>query len=181
ALDARRLEAPRPTVRDRRPNHAAKHDGGAPVTAVARGNHVAGSFAPGGDDPVDRVRRELGAVRENHDRRLRAEWERRESATKRGARTALPVGTADGAGVGLEIVGPDDHDDVVDRARASHAGEHRREQQPLLGRAEPRRGSGRENDGADHAHIVHPRVTDTYDLSGYARRGEEAGYALGHA
>src|SRR4029453_9106752 len=30
-------------------------------------------------------------------------------------------------------------------------------------------------------HIVHAPVADTYDFPGYASRGEEAGYALGHA
>src|SRR5207247_1921886 len=31
------------------------------------------------------------------------------------------------------------------------------------------------------AHIVHTRVTDTSGFPSYARRGEEAGYALDHA
>ena len=42
-----------------------------------------------------------------------------------------------------------DDDDLVDTARA-HALEHERQEQSLLGGAEPARGAGRQDDGRDH-------------------------------
>jgi hypothetical protein len=56
----------------------------------------------------------------------------------------------DAASVRLDVVRPEDDDDVADVARAD-ALEHRPEQEPLLRRAEPRRGSRGEHDCRDHA------------------------------
>jgi hypothetical protein len=116
----------------------------AALAAVARRDELSTGGAPLRDDPVDRRRGQRGAVGEDDHGRLDLGSEHREAATKRGARPALPVRAVDRT---FERVRARDDDDLVEPLDAL---EDRGEEQSLLGRAEPRRCSGSEDDGADH-------------------------------
>src|SRR5438034_955731 len=65
-----RRARPRALVGNLRPHPAIEDDRVPAVAAVACGDDVAGAFAPGGDDPVDRLGRKHRAVGEDDDRRL---------------------------------------------------------------------------------------------------------------
>jgi hypothetical protein len=60
--------------------------------------------------------------------------ERRETATERRARSALPVAAANDARFGLELVRTGDDDDLVESARGTEGGEDLREKRDLLRR-----------------------------------------------
>ena len=87
--------------------------------------------------------RELRAVGEHDNRGLDVRVERGQPTPEGGAGAAFPVRARDGA---LELVRPRDDDDFLDPAEPF---EDCGEEQALLRRAEPRRGSGCEDDGSD--------------------------------
>ncbi len=113
------------------------------MPAVARGDDRRAALSPGGDDAFDRGRVELGPVCEHDDRGLHVRVERGQPAPERGAGPALPVRAGDGA---LELVRTRDDDDLIDSGEPL---EHGGKEQALLRRAEPRRGTGREDDRRD--------------------------------
>ena len=114
------------------------------------------------NDAVDRCRREVRAVGEDDDRRLSLVREGQEATTARGARAALPVGAQDDRRARLERMGARDDDHLV-HGRGAHPLQHLPDQEALLGRSEPRRGAGREHDGADHLlEIVICRMTTVW-------------------
>ena len=91
-----------------------------PDAAVGGRDDVAAVLAPGGDDPVDRPRVELGPVRERDERRLRLRRQRREPAAQRGPGPELPVRAAHGRRIRLDIVRAEHDEDAVER-RSSRA------------------------------------------------------------
>jgi hypothetical protein len=123
----------------------------AALAAVARGHDRVSVLAPGGDDPLDRLRREIGPVGQDDHSGLCVQ--RGQAAAEGGAGSSLPLGAADDARVGLDVVRAEDDDDILDR-RAAQALEDLGKEQPLLRRAEPRRRAGCEDDGPDQ---VQPR------------------------
>lgn len=120
----------------------------AALALVGRRHDGVASLAPGGDDALHGLRREIGPVGEEDDRRLDVRRERLEPAAERRAGPALPIGAANDPGVGFHVVRAEDDDDLVHR-RAPHPFEHLRQEQPLLRRAEARRGPCREDDGGE--------------------------------
>ena len=118
--------------------------------AVRRAHPFATTLAPRGDDAVDRGRIEPGSVGEDDDRGLDVRAERREAAAQRGTGAALPLGAADCPRIGVDVMGAEDDDDVVDRA-AAEPFEDTWEELTLLRRAEACRRPGREHDCRDHA------------------------------
>ena len=114
------------------------------VAAVARRDDRRRAPAPLVDDAVDRRRSERRPVREHDDRRLDLGRERGEAAAQRRAGPSLPVEAVDRA---FERVRTRDDDDLVEPL---YVLEHGGQEQSLLRRAEPRRCTGSEDDGADH-------------------------------
>jgi len=158
-------------VRNPSPRGASEHDRMAAYAAVGRGQHVASAFSPRFGDAVERFGREVGAVGQDDRRGGDLGAERGEPAAKRGAGAPLPVGAPDCARVGLDVVRAEHDDDLAERAGATDAREHFVEEELLLRRAEPRRGSGGEHYGGDHRLYVQPlssRQSDvtfsTYDI-----------------
>ena len=137
-------------VRNLSPRGASEHDRVAADAAVGRRQHLAAPVPPGLDDAVERLGRQVGAVGQDDRRGAHLGAERGEPAAERGAGALFPLGAADRACVGLHLVGAEHDDDLVDRARGADAPEHLAEEEPLLRRAEPRRGSGGEHDRGDH-------------------------------
>ena len=79
------------------------------------------------DHAVDRLGREVGAVREQHDSRLSILRQRLEPAAQRRSHSALPLRAAHDRRVGAQLVGTFDDDDLVHGARpygAQHVAEH---------------------------------------------------------
>ena len=120
----------------------------AALAAVGRCDERAALGPPGGDDPLDRLGREVGPVGEDDDRGLDVVVELLEAARERCARAALPAGARDDAGGRLERVRSGDDHDLVHRALLQ-ALEHLGQQQALLRRAEARRLTGGEHDRGD--------------------------------
>src|SRR5829696_593506 len=89
---------------------------------------------------------DVRTVREDDDRRLHLVLEGVEPAAQGRTRAALPLQALHRPGLGLHLIGADHDKDIVDRTR-SHAVEHGREEELLLGRAESRCGARREDDG----------------------------------
>jgi hypothetical protein len=107
---------------------------------------------------------------------------RGEAAPKGSPRTQLPFRAVDRPDAGLDRMGSEDDDHVVHRTRA-HALEHRLEQDPLLRRAEPRRGAGSEDDRCDHRELARGdgHAADDHRLRGLLRlRIAELTDALDH-
>jgi len=123
----------------------------AALAAVARGDDRLSVLAPRGDHALDRLGREVGAVREHDDGGLGVE--RGHAATERRPRPSLPVGTADDARVGVDVVGAEDDDDLV-YGGAAESLQNLRKEEPLLRRAEPGSRARREDDARDQ---VQPR------------------------
>jgi hypothetical protein len=123
----------------------------AALAAVARGDDRLSVLAPRRDHALDRLGREVGAVREHDDSGLGVE--RGQAAAERRPRPSLPVGTADDARVGLDVVGAEDDDDVLD-GRTSESLQDLRKEEPLFRRAEACGRSSGENDCPDQ---VQPR------------------------
>ena len=120
----------------------------ATLAAVGGCDDRAALGPPGRDHALDRLRVEVGPVREHDDRRLDIVAELLEAARERRARAALPAGARDDAGRRLERVRSGDHHDVVDGALLQPL-EHLGQQQALLRRAEARRLTGGEHDRGD--------------------------------
>lgn len=121
----------------------------AAVTAVRSSDDVPGARAPGGDDPVDGGRGEVGAVGQDDDSRLSVLGERAQAALQRGPWTALPVGALDDARRYLEGMRAGHDDDLLDGACLERV-QHGREKKLLLRRPEARGRSRSENDRADY-------------------------------
>jgi hypothetical protein len=100
------------------------------------------------DHPVNGAGSELGPVGEHDDCRLNLRPERAKPAAKRCASPRLPVRAPHRPRIGLDVVGPENHDDVVDGARADTL-EHGWKEDALFRGAEPGRGAGGEDDGCD--------------------------------
>ena len=120
----------------------------APLAPVARRHDRLSLLAPGFDHAVDRLRSEVGPVGQDDDRCLGVRSQRLEPAAERGARAAIPLGTADDARIGFDVVRAEHDDDVVHRAPA-HLHEHLGEEKPLLRGTEARRRPGGEDDRPD--------------------------------
>ena len=116
--------------------------------AVARGEHGCATRPPRLDDAVDRRRRDVRPVAEDDDGSFGLRAQRVQAAPERCAGPPTPIGAANDALRGLDLVRAGDDDELVDRARAD-ALEYRIEEQPLLRRSEPRGCAGREDDGSD--------------------------------
>ena len=123
----------------------------AALAAVARGDDRLAALTPRGDHALDRLRREVGAVREHDDGGLGVE--RGQATAERRPRPSLPVGTADDARVGVDLVRPEDDDDLV-YGGAAESLQNLRKEEPLLRRAEPGSRARREDDARDQ---VQPR------------------------
>jgi hypothetical protein len=123
----------------------------AALAAVARGDDGLAPFAPGRDHALDRVGREVGPVGEHDEGGLRVE--RGQAAAKGGSGALLPVGAADDARVGLDVVRAEDDDDVLD-CGAPEPVQDLWEKEALLRGAEARGGARRKDDGRDQ---VQPR------------------------
>ena len=80
--------------------------------AVARGDDPLALLAPRRDHALDRLRREVGPVGEHDHGGLGVE--RGQAAAEGGSGASLPVGAADDARVGLDVVRAEDDDDVLD-------------------------------------------------------------------
>ena len=120
----------------------------AALAAVARCQHRISVLAPGADHALDGLRSEIGPVGQDDDRRLGVRSQRLEAAAERGAGAALPLGTADDARIGVDVVRAEHDDDVVHGA-PTHPLEHVGEEKPLLGGTEARRRPGGEDDRPD--------------------------------
>jgi len=118
--------------------------------SVGGGDHVRIARAPGRDDALDRLRREVRPVGEHDHSRLRLGGERAKAAPQRRADPELPLLAAHRAGIGLHVVRAEHDNDVVDGA-AAEPGEDFGEEDPLLGGAEPRRGAGGQDDREDQS------------------------------
>ena len=116
------------------------------LAAVARGDDRLALVAPGTDHALDRLGREVGAVGEHDHRGLCVQ--RGQATAKGGARASLPVGAADDARVCLDVVRAD-HDDHLVHRRLPQPRQNLREEQPLLRRAEARRGARGKDDRGD--------------------------------
>jgi hypothetical protein len=113
-------QSPQTRVRNLVPGVACEQERVEPDTPV-RGRYALGSFLPpGGDHTIDRARVEVWAVAENDDRSFDLVAERRETAPERSTRPELPVRAEDGACRGLDVVGAEHDDRVVDRSAAAH-------------------------------------------------------------
>jgi hypothetical protein len=123
----------------------------APLAAVARGDDRLAPLAPCRDHALDRLRGEVGPVGEHDDGRLRVEHG--QAAAEGGSGASLPVGAANDARVGLDLVCAEDDDDLVDR-RAPEPLQDFREKEALLRRAEAGGGTGGKDDRRDQ---VQPR------------------------
>lgn len=123
------------------------------LAAVARGDDGLAARAPLAEHALDRLRREIGPVGEDDDGGVGLGRQRGKAAAKRRARALGPPGAADDTRVGLDLVGAENDDDVVDRG-AADAVEHLGQEEPLLRRAEARRGARGEDDSEDQ---VQPR------------------------
>jgi hypothetical protein len=143
AGDEQRLVRAQPFVRDLRPGRTVNEQGVAAVAAVARGDERRACLPPPLDHALHGGGRELRAVCEHDDSGFHVWAERGQPTPERGAGAALPVRARDGT---LELVRPRDDDDVFD---STESFENCGEEQALLRRAEPRRGSGREDDRRD--------------------------------
>ncbi len=149
ARDEDGVECPCALVRNPAPGGAVEYDGMTALAPVARREDGASALAPSSDNPVDSCRRELRAVGEYDHRRLGLGRQRIQPAAERRSGTLLPIGAADDLCVRLHVVRAEHDQQVVDGARPPHPVEYRPEQDPLLRRAEPRRGPGREHDSPD--------------------------------
>ena len=118
----------------------------AALAAVTRGDDRLAVLAPRADHALDGLGREVRAVGEDYHCRLRVE--RGQAASKRCSRASLPVGAADDARVGLDVVRAQDDDHLVHGA-APYPLEHLGQEQPLLRRAEARRRARGKNDRGD--------------------------------
>ncbi len=114
--------------------------------AVGRGDDLAGAFAPGGDHPIDRLRRHIGTVGEDDDCSSRVGCEGRKAAPERRPRARLPVRAGNDPGCGIELVCACDHDQPAELGAAREPVEHRLDQELLFRRAESRRRPRREYD-----------------------------------
>ena len=92
--------------------------------AVRRCHDVAAAASPRPDHPLDRLGRELGPVREHHDRGLHRVPERREPAAERRPRPALPLRAPDDSRVRLDLVRAEDDDDLPHGRGLPHAPDH---------------------------------------------------------
>ena len=123
----------------------------ATLAKVACRDDVPRSLTPRCDNSFHGRGREIGAVGEYDHRRLDHRRERREPATKRCARAALPVRALDDPRAhGFERVSAGDYHDFIDWC-VSQTLENVWEEKLLLGSAEACRGSGGQDDGAQHA------------------------------
>lgn len=118
--------------------------------AVGGGDARIVAVSPRVDHTVDGPRIEVRPVGEDDDGGLDVLAERGEAAAQRCAGAAFPVVAAHGPRVGLDVMGAEYDDDVVDRAPAEPL-EHTRKQHALLGRAKARRCPRREHHCRDHA------------------------------
>jgi len=118
----------------------------AALAAVARCDDRLVALAPGADHALDGLGREVGPVREHDHRGLCLQ--RGEAAAEGGSGAAFPVGAADHARVGLDLVCAEDHDDLVHRSTPQPF-QDGGQQDALLGEAEACRGSSRQDDSAD--------------------------------
>ena len=148
-----RRQASGALVGDSPPDRAREQHRVAALATVARRYHGLAARPPLADHPLDGLRREVRPVREDDDRRLRVGRQRGEAAAQRRARPFGPIGTADYACIGLDVVRAKDDDDVLDGG-AAYLPQHFREEEALLRRAEARRGPGGKDDGGDQ---VQPR------------------------
>ena len=114
----------------------------AALAAVARGDDRLSRLAPGGDDALDCLRREVGAVGEHDHRGVGVQPG--QATAQGGPGASFPVGAPDDPRVGLDVVGAQDDDDLVHR-RPPEPLQDLRQEQPLLRRAEARRRAGRED------------------------------------
>ena len=122
--------------------------------AAVRGSHaVVATTPPGVDHPVDRPRIEVGPVPEDDHSRLDVVGQGCEPAPERGSGASLPFGAANDARIGLDVVGAEDDDDVLD-GRTSESLQDLRKEEPLFRRAEACGRSSGENDCPDQ---VRPR------------------------
>jgi hypothetical protein len=121
----------------------------AALTRIAGGDELAETGAPSVQDALDGLGSEIGPICEDDDRRLRLRPERGQAAAERGARAALPFRTVDDARSRHgEVVGAGDDHDLVHGTPAKPL-EDTGKQEALLGAAEARRRSGREDDSGD--------------------------------
>jgi hypothetical protein len=131
ARHGERLQGTRAAVRDSVPRFACDQHGVASCARVGGRDHLVLRVVPGGDHAVDRLRRQVRPVCEDDHRCVGVLRQRGQPAAERRAGPALPFGAENGLRRSLDVVGAEDDDDPVDRARA-HALEHGLEQQPLL-------------------------------------------------
>jgi hypothetical protein len=124
----------------------------AALAAVARGDDRLAALAPGRDHALDRLGREVWPVGEQDYRGLGVDCG--QAAAEGGSGASLPVGAADDVRVGLDLVCAEDDDHLLDRGAAKPL-QDLWKKETLLGRAEARRGSGREDDARDQ---VQPRT-----------------------
>ena len=117
----------------------------AAIALVGCRDDLCAALTPHLDHPVDRGWSEVRAVAEDDDRRSDLRAQSAKTAPKGRAPTTLPLRAADGRRRGRDVVRAEDDERIWDRASAQ-ALEHRLEEDALLGAAEARRGSGREND-----------------------------------
>ena len=143
-----RRQASRALVGDSPPDRAREQRRVAALAAVARGDDGLAARAPLADHALDGLRREVRPIREDDDGGLRLGRQRGEAAAKRAARPLGPVGAADDARLGLDLVRAEHDDDVVDGG-LMHPAQYFRQEHALLGRAEARRRSGRKDDSRD--------------------------------
>ena len=123
----------------------------AALAAVARGDDRLALVAPRRDHALDRLGREVGPVGEHDHGGLCVQ--RGQAAAEGGSGAALPLGAADDARVGLDVVRAEDDDDVLDGGVPEPL-EDLRKQETLLRRAEAGGGACGEDDGRDQ---VQPR------------------------
>ena len=105
-----------------------------PYTTVRGSDDVVSRATPARDDPIDGLRLEIRAVREDDDGRFRICWKRLETAAERRPGSALPVGAADGRHVHRYIVRAEHDEHGVELGAARERREHLREELRLLRR-----------------------------------------------
>jgi hypothetical protein len=103
-----------------------------PHAAVRRRDTLPRAAPPRSHDAVDRARVDPRPVAEDDDRGLRLGAERRESAPKRRPWPSLPLRAVHDAGARLDVVRPEDDDDLVDGGALPHPLNDRLEQHVLL-------------------------------------------------
>jgi hypothetical protein len=123
----------------------------AALAAVARGDDRLAPLAPRRDHALDRLGREVRPVGEHDEGSLGVQ--RGETAAQGGSGAPLPVGAADDARVGLDVVGAEDDDGLLDGG-ASEPIQDLGQKQALFRRAESACRARREDDACDQ---VQPR------------------------